>query len=399
MTATVPKPLRLLLVTETYPPEVNGVARTLGRWVEAFRARGHDVHVLRPRQRGERGGNGLVHGMPLPFYPQLRVGVAGPPKVGKKLRRLSPDLVHIATEGPLGLSALVAARWQGVPVASSFHTNFDHYAEHYGFLGADRLGLGYLRWFHNRTRVTLVPSQATRQRLLKSGFDRVEIWSRGVDAKVFSPSHRDEGLRRSLGLGPDDPLLVYVGRLAPEKNIPALLQAFSRLRASLLPDRREKLRLALVGHGPLGDTLARSMPGVVLAGVQHGMALSRWYASGDVFAFPSLSETFGNVVLEAQASGLPTVGFDCQGVNEQVIPEVNGLLIPVGDDLAPPLRRLCEDVGLRRRLGEAARRRSEELDWKPIFDDLERRYRQVIAQTTSKGQRSEVSADNVPAGQ
>jgi glycosyltransferase involved in cell wall biosynthesis len=369
---------RLLLVTETFPPEVNGVARTLGRWVEAFRARGHAVHVLRPRQRGERGGEGLVHGMPLPFYPQLRVGVAGPPKVAEKLRRLSPDLVHIATEGPLGLSALAAARWRGVPVASSFHTNFDHYAEHYGFLGADRVGLGYLRWFHNRTRVTLVPSQATRQRLLESGFERVEIWSRGVDANVFSPRHRDEGLRHSLGLGPDDPLLVYVGRLAPEKNIPALLQAFSRLRSALPAGRRDKLRLALVGHGPLGDTLARSMPGVVLAGVQRGAALSRWYASGDVFAFPSLSETFGNVVLEAQASGLPTVGFDCQGVNEQVIPEVNGLLVPAGGDLVPPLLRLCEEVPLRRRFGEAARRRAEGLDWKPIFDELEQRYRDII---------------------
>jgi glycosyltransferase involved in cell wall biosynthesis len=373
-----PERLRLLLVTETYPPEVNGVARTLGRWVDTFRARGHDVHVLRPRQRGERGGPGLVHGMPLPLYPQLRVGVASPPRVAATLRRLSPDLVHIATEGPLGLSALVAARWVGLPVASSFHTNFDHYAEHYGLFGADRLGLGYLRWFHNRCRVTLVPSQATRQRLNDSGFERVEIWSRGVDARVFSPSHRDESLRRSLGLGPDDPLLVYVGRLAPEKNIPALLQAFTRLRAAVPAGRREKLRLALVGHGPLGDSLARGVPGVHLAGVQHGAALSRWYASGDVFAFPSLSETFGNVVLEAQASGLATVGFDCQGVNEQVIPEVNGLLVPVGGDLVPPLLRLCEDPALRRRFGEAARRRAEGLDWKPIFDGLEQRYRDIL---------------------
>jgi glycosyltransferase involved in cell wall biosynthesis len=377
---------RLLLVTETFPPEVNGVARTLGRWVEAFRSRGYDVHVLRPRQRGERLREGLVHGMPLPFYPQLRIGVAGPPRIMKRLSRLSPDLVHIATEGPLGLSALLAARWRGIPVASSFHTNFDHYAEHYGFLGADRLGLAYLRWFHNRTRVTLVPSQATRRRLLESGFERVEIWSRGVDANVFSPAHRDEELRRSLGLGPDDPLLVYVGRLAPEKNIPALLQAFSRLRAALPAGRREKLRLALVGHGPLGDALTRSMPGVHLAGVQHGAALSRWYASGDIFAFPSLSETFGNVVLEAQASGLPTVAFDCQGVNEQVTPEVNGLLVPVGGDLVPPLLRLCEDVGLRRRMGEAARKRAEGLDWKPIFDDLERRYRELISQSSGVAQ-------------
>lgn len=372
--------LRLLLVTETFPPEVNGVARTLGRWVEAFRARGHDVHVIRPRQRGEKAGPGLVHGMPLPFYRQVRIGIAGPGRLAEKMDLLRPDLVHIATEGPLGLSALAAARWRRAPVASSFHTNFDHYASHYGFFGLDWVGLRYLRWFHNRTRVTLVPSQATRQRLLTQGFRDVEIWSRGVDAGVFSPAHRDEGLRRSLGLEADDPLLVYVGRLAPEKNLPVLLQAFGRLRAAVPAGRRERLRLALVGHGPLSNSLrGATPPGVVLAGVQHGAALSRWYASGDVFAFPSLSETFGNVVLEAQASGLAVVGFDCQGVNEQVTPEVNGILVPPGGDLVPGLRRLCEDVELRRRFGAAARKRAEAMDWTPIFDELEGRYRALIA--------------------
>src|SRR5206468_702305 len=129
----------------------------------------------------------------------------------------------------------------------------------------------YLRWFHNRTALTLVPSRATRARLLEGGVCRVEIWSRGVDAAAFSPAHRDEGLRRSLGLGLEDPLLVYVGRLAPEKNLPALLRAFARLRAGLPEPRRDRLRLALVGHGPLGESLAGAGPaGVVLAGVQRG---------------------------------------------------------------------------------------------------------------------------------
>ncbi|MFO0880936.1 MAG: glycosyltransferase family 1 protein [Gemmataceae bacterium] len=372
--------LRLGLVTETFPPEINGVARTLGRWVEAFQARGHQVQVLRPRQRGEARGANLVYGAGLPFYKQVRLGICGPGRVGEIFRRWSPDLVHIATEGPLGLAALVAAHRQGLPVASSFHTNFDHYATHYGFLGLEWLASTYLRWFHNRTRVTLVPSRATQGRLRASRFERVEIWSRGVDGNLFSPAHRSEELRRSLGLQRDDPLLLYVGRLAPEKNIPTLLQAFARLRQVLEGPLRDRLRLALVGHGPLGDSLEGSVPpGVVLAGVQTGPALSRWYASADVFAFPSLSETFGNVVLEAQASGLPTVGFDCQGVNEQVQPGITGFLVPVEGDLVPPLEQLCRDTGLRRTLGAAARARAEKLDWKPIFDGLEQRYVEIIA--------------------
>src|SRR5262249_27460164 len=161
--------LRLVLVTETFPPEVNGVARTLGRWVDTFRARGHQVEVIRPRQPREAAGPLLVHGIALPFYRQVRFGVAGPRRVGCLLDRLRPDLVHIATEGPLGCSALLACLWRGLPVASSFHTNFDHYASHYGLFGIEWLAFSYLRWFHNRTLVTLVPSIATKARLSLDG--------------------------------------------------------------------------------------------------------------------------------------------------------------------------------------------------------------------------------------
>lgn len=374
------RPMKLLLVTETFPPEVNGVARTLGRWVDTFRERGHEVAVVRPRQPGEAKELELVYGMALPFYRQVRLGVAAPLRLDRILRKHEPDVVHIATEGPLGLSALLSCLGRGVPVASSFHTNFDHYASHYAFWGAEHIAFLYLRWFHNRTAVTLVPSQETRRRLLAAGMQRVEIWTRGVDGELFHPCHRDEALRRSLGLGPDGVLIVYVGRLAVEKNLTPLLQAFARLRLLLPAGRRDQVRLALVGSGPLEDTLrSNTPPGVVLPGELHGEPLSRWYASGDVFAFPSLSETFGNVVLEAAASGLPVVGFDCQGVNEQVTPEVNGLLVRPHGDLTPPLERLCGDAGLRRRMGAAARQRAERLDWGPIFDELEQRYQRLAA--------------------
>jgi glycosyltransferase involved in cell wall biosynthesis len=317
----------------------------------------------------------LVYGIKMPFYEQVRIGIAGPRRLLSMLRRLTPHLVHIATEGPLGWSALLASRWLNVPVASSFHTNFDHYAAHYGFLGLRKIALAYLRWFHNRTSVTLVPSKATQSRLLADGLERVEIWSRGVDAKLFNPSHRDEALRRSLGLRSDDPLLLYVGRLAPEKNLSALLRAFAQLR-TLLPDTtNERLRLALVGAGPQGAELARAAPpGVHLAGEKHGLELSRWYASADLFAFPSLSETFGNVILEAQASGLPVVAYDCPGPNERVTPGEDGLLVPTSSDLTPALRRTCEDRALRERFGRAARKKAEGRDWNPIFDELEQRY-------------------------
>jgi glycosyltransferase involved in cell wall biosynthesis len=379
------RPLRLTLVTETFPPEVNGVARTLGRWVDTFRDRGHRVQVIRPRQPQEPAAPELVHGMPVPLYPQLRFGIAGPLRLRSIMDRATPDLVHIATEGPLGWAALFAAHTLNVPVASSFHTNFDHYAAHYGLGTLERILFTCLRWFHNSTATTLVPSQATRRRLLADGIERVEIWSRGVDGQAFHPCHRDPELRRSLGLGPDDVLILYVGRLASEKNLTALLTAYAQLRQQLPPERSARLKLALVGDGPLAAQLQLSPPpGVILAGERHGTDLARWYASGDVFAFPSCSETFGNVVLEAQASGLPVVGFDTQGVNERVAHGTDGFLVPMQSSMAPALQQLCDDAEQRRRFGRAARAKAKAQDWKPIFDKLEQTYLRLVVEHEAK---------------
>ncbi len=370
--------LRLTLVTETFPPEVNGVARTLQRWAEAFRARGHHVQIIRPRQPSEGRLPERVLGLPVPLYPQMRFGVASPVRLRKILEGSGPDLVHVATEGPLGLAALMAAGFLGLPVASSFHTNYDHYLNHYCLGCLERPVLAYLRWFHNQTAVTLVPSRAAQQRLTAGGVRRVEIWSRGVDGRTFHPRHRDSGFRASLGLGPNDPLLLYVGRLAAEKNLPALLGAFARLRQRLPAPLSQRVKLAVVGDGPLFDSLRSfQSPALFFPGAQHGAALSRWYASADVFAFPSQSETFGNVVLEAQASGLPVTGYDCQGVNERVTHGEDGLLTPATGDLTDNLELLCRDSALRERLAAAARRTAERQDWKPILDGLEERYVQL----------------------
>jgi glycosyltransferase involved in cell wall biosynthesis len=273
-----------------------------------------------------------------------------------------------------------------VPVASSFHTNFDHYLRHYGVGPFEGVLFAYLRWFHNRTRVTLVPSRATRERLTAGGIRCVELWPRGVDGEQFHPRYRDPALRARLGLGPGDPLLVYVGRLAPEKNLAALLDSFARLRKQAAGGERERLRLALVGDGPLAGPLrAAQPPGVVLAGEQHGTALARWYASGDVFAFPSCSETFGNVLLEAQASGLPVAGFDVPAVRERVAHGRDGYLVPAGGDLAGALHSLCVNRPLREQFGRAARTTAERQDWRPIFDALEGRYLKLAAPAGAAG--------------
>lgn len=370
--------MRLLLVTETFPPEVNGVARTLGHWLRAFEQRGHAVRVVRPRQPGEPAAPERTPSLPLPCYPEVRFGVPHPGQVARALTDCQPDLVHVATEGPLGWSALRACGRLGLPVVTSFHTNFDQYLGYYGFGLLREPCRKYLRWFHNRTAVTLVPSAAARRRLLDLGVRRVEVWTRGVDAEAFHPRWREPALRQALGLGPDDLLLLYVGRLAPEKNLGELLAAFQSLRRRLPPLGAATVRLALIGGGPLLSRLRHlRRPGLLLPGVQRGTALARWYASADLFVFASRSETFGNVVLEAMASGLPVVACDSSGVNEQVVDGQTGLLVPAGHDLADALLHLCADRALRQEMGAAARREAEQHAWEPIFDALEQRYRQI----------------------
>ena len=377
--------MALTLVTETFHPEINGVARTLSRWVETFRQRGHDVQVIRPRQPGEVSAPDLVAGLPLPCYREVRLGLATPGRLSRFLTRFGPDLVHVATEGPLGFSALLAAPRLGLPVVTSYHTHYDEYLTHYGLGQLKVVGRAYLGWFHSQAALTLVPAEPIRRQLTAYGVPNVAVWSRGVDRQRFHPRFRDAGLRGSLGLGADDLLLLYVGRLAPEKNLSTLLEAFTRLhQQSGRPTPR--LCLALVGGGPLtGSLKITGHPGIVLPGYQHGEALSRWYASADIFAFPSLTETFGNVVLEAQASGLPVVAFDCPALHERVSHRHDGPLVPPTEDMAEALRLLCQDPDYRQRLAAAARQKAEGQDWMPIFDALEQRYDEVVRTRYGRG--------------
>jgi len=367
--------LRISVVTETYPPDVNGVAMTVGRLVEGLRARGHAVQLIRPRQhRGDqpRRQDRLdilpVSGFPIPFYRELRMGLPARRLLAEHWRRTAPDAVHIVTEGPLGGSALAAARHLGLRVFSGFHTNFHSYSRHYGVGLLARPIIAYLRRFHNRTDCTLVPTEELATELRALGFVNLRVLARGVDIRLFHPERRDPALRRSWGAGPTDPVALYVGRLAAEKNLQVVLAAYQALRA-LQPTAR----LVLVGDGPLAARLRAHHPEIVFPGARTGADLAAHYASADLFLFPSLTETFGNVTLEAMASGLAVVAFDYAAAHQHIVHERSGLLAPRGDPAAfvAATRRLAEDPALRQRLGPAARRAVIEFDWERIHGQLE----------------------------
>ena len=323
--------LNVALVTETFPPEINGVAMTLGRLAAGQSARGHRLRIVRPRQHGERtgllpSGHLLTRGLPIPRYPELRFGMPCAGNLWHVWREQRPDVVHIATEGPLGFSALAAARRLNLPVISSFHTNFHSYSRHYG-IGWLQSGIEvYLRWFHNRTATTLVPTTRLAEQLGQRGLRNAQVLSRGVDTQLFSPERRSRQLRSQWGVTADEPVCIVVGRLAPEKNLRLAFNAFNAIQ-----NEHPRSHMVCVGDGPLAHTLKRAYPDTIFAGTRTGEDLATHYASADLFLFPSLTETYGNVVIEALASGLPVIAYDHAAASDLICDGSNGHLAAPGD--------------------------------------------------------------------
>jgi len=376
-------PLDLAIVTETYPPEVNGVAMTLGRLVDGLRGNGHRVRVVRPRQPadapdtgGEAGeGDLTLPGMALPGYAGLRFGWPARRRLCAAWRAARPDAVHVVTEGPLGWSAVAAARQLGIPVTSGFHTNFDRYSRHYGVGWLQPTLAAYLRGFHRRTRATLVPTAALAASLAGEGLAGVRVLGRGVDTELFDPARRSAALRTVWGASADDPVVLYVGRLAAEKNIGLALRAFAAIQ-----ERCPRARLVLVGDGPLRVSLQRRFPQHHFSGQRLGEDLAAHYASGDLFLFPSLTETFGNVTQEALASGLAVLAFRSAAAAETIVDGENGRTVDPGDEAAfmRAAVQLARADDIRRRLGARARQSMRERGWETIALRFEVVLREAI---------------------
>ncbi|MEK8046648.1 glycosyltransferase family 4 protein [Ideonella margarita] len=375
--------LRISMVTETYPPEVNGVARTVASVVDGLRARGHELQLIRPNQhRGDEASSDgrfhevLMRGLPIPRYPQLRLGVATRQSFLRIWSRRRPDVVHIATEGPMGWAALQAARQLRIPVCSDFRTNFHAYSQHYGIGWLHKPIMAYLRKFHNQTGCTTTPDAGLRQTLTDLGMRNVIVVARGVDSQLFNPQRRSPELRAEWGVGPQDIAVVHVGRMAPEKNLDALVVAFEAIERA-----QPSARLVLVGDGPSSRELQRRLPRAIFAGMRHGTDLAAHYASGDLFLFPSLSETYGNVTAEALASGLPVAAFNYAAAGQLVRNGVNGAVVPMADTPAfvHAASQLTSDVNALRQMGQAARQGAEQLGWDRIIDQIEGVYHKLIA--------------------
>jgi phosphatidylinositol alpha 1,6-mannosyltransferase len=362
--------LRLVLFTDTYAPQVNGVARTLGRLADALRARGGDVAVFTPHDPAGPSPAECERFASVAFwaYPQLRLAHPMADSVDARIRSFRPTLIHAATPFGMGLAARSAALRHDIPFVTSYHTSFAAYAAHYRLGGLASAGWHFLRWFHNSGQRTYCPTQAIVDEVRAHGFERTAVWSRGVDVDRFSPRFRCQSFRQSIGLGPDDPLILYVGRLAAEKGLGCALDAMH-----IVADRLPGVRFALVGGGPFSDEVHRRAPaGSWIPGLLQDHALSQVFASADCFLFPSTTDTFGNVLLEAAASGLPIVAADAPPTREILATTGAARLAtqntPIG--LADALVSLCGTITARHEMGRAARRWAETRSWDTEWDRL-----------------------------
>ncbi len=392
--------LRVGLVTETYPPEINGVALSLAKLVQTLQDKGHQIQVVRPRQETEASApvqpqqpeSVLVKGLPIPNYPHLRMGLPAKKALVRLWTQERPDLVHIATEGPLGWSALQAARKLRLPISTDFRTNFDAYSRHYRLGWLQKPIEAYLRKFHNLADCTTVPTAALKATLTTNRFERLHVVARGLDVARFHPDRRSTSLRRTWGVGNGGSVALYVGRLAPEKNLRLLARTFNAMKAA-----HPELVLVVVGDGPARGEFQAACPQALCVGSQTGDALAAHYASADCFVFPSLTETYGNVTPEALASGLAVLAFDHAAASDLVQHGCNGLLAPAGDEDAfvRHALTLATTPALVGRLRTQAPLAVAARDWSHIAEQVEGVWGRLLLRTGTQHQatlRSEVTA-------
>lgn len=370
--------MRITLVTETYVPEINGVAKTLARLVQELESRGHQIHIVRPRQKNEPehfSQPNLTHtrGATIPGYTGLQFGFPETNKLLRLWKSETPHAIYVATEGPLGWSAVRTANKLNIPVLSGFHTNFHAYSKHYRLGWLEPAIFSYLRNFHNKTACTLAPSPALVEQLKTRGIKNVGLFSRGIDTDIYHPKHRSIALRKSWQAEEHDIVALYVGRIAAEKNIDLVIETWHQMQRS-----NSRIRLVMVGDGPQLARLKKQHTNVIFCGAKTGLELSQHFASADVFLFGSETETFGNVIFEAMASRLAVLGFDYAAAKMHIRNQHNGMVVEPGNrqQFIEAACAMTANRHLMDSLRHEARISAEKNDWKNIIDHFER---QVIS--------------------
>jgi len=379
--------LRVALVTSSYNYIKDGIALTLNRLVSYLEAHGVDVLVVAPvapiAAIEHAGSLVSVPSLPLLLRPEYRLALGLFADARRKLEAFRPDIIHIAVPDILGYQALQFGLNRGIPTVASYHTRYETYLKYYPGLNLLRGPLGrYLRFFYLSCEEVYVPAVSTAEALARDGIARnVRIWSRGVDADRFHPGKRSIDWRREHGVDQSEFLISFVSRLVREKELETLVSILDETTRRSIP-----YRCIIVGDGPERASLARRLPDCIFTGFLDGEELAKAYASSEIFLFPSDTESFGNVTLEAMASGLPAVCADATGSSSLVVPGVTGLLATARNiaEFADHISALASDDQLRRRMGAKARERSLEFSWDAAMERMLGYYLSVVRAQASR---------------
>lgn len=373
--------MKIAIFTDTFSPQINGVTKNLDRLIEYFNTKNIKFRVFAPNVgntcESKYEENIIrINGVNLLFYPELKFSIPNYFRLKDTLNNFKPDIIHLVTPFNIGLAGLYYAKHYDIPFVVSYHTNFDQYLKYYNIKFLESVVWKYLRWFHNQSFCNFCPSRDTLEQLRRKGFKNLDIWGRGIDTDHFSPVHRDPVFRKNHNLE-DKIIFLYVGRLAREKNIELLIESFKILNKKY----QNKISLVITGDGPKLKTLRQIAPeNVIFTGYKTGRELSKVYASADVFAFSSVTETYGNVIIEAMSSGLPVVAIMAGGIMENLIDGYNGIACNRNDinAFAEKLEKMIINPKFRNSLANNARKHALEQTWDEVFESLLITYKRVL---------------------
>ena len=371
--------MRIALFSDTCSPQINGVTNTLKKLTDYLTNHHLEYKLFVPKYKvtGREAHTERFYSLSFFLYPECRIALPNMFRISQALSQFRPHIIHNMTEFNMGLAGLWFGKKMGIPTVSSYTTHFSHYAEYYHMDFLKQPIWDYMKWFHNQNHVTLCPSYEAMKELNSNGILRTGLFSRGIDTEKFNPGSRSDTLREELGLC-GKTAFIYVGRLSQEKDLDVLNESYRLLQEKY----HQSIALVLTGDGPYARKCKELFPpDTVFTGFKSGGELSQMYASGDIFVCPSPTETFGNVIQEAMASGLPVIGPNAGGINEIIEHRQNGLKFSSGDphSLAAAMEELLCNLNLREQLKANGIQYARSRSWNEIFEKLLNTYDSIIS--------------------
>lgn len=372
--------MRIAIFTDTFLPQINGVTKTLSRMKEYMDEKGVEYKFFIPGEENYIRDNTVAFSSFRFFlYSECKIAIPKYRKIKKELDSFNPDIIHVVTPFSIGIMGLKYSKDTNIPMVASYHTDFPKYLKYYNLEFLENTLWYFFKWFHSHSYINFCPSVDTKEEMEKHGINNLELWGRGIDTIKYNPNKKNEKLREKY-CSNNEALLLYVGRIAPEKELDVLMEAAKKLNRMNV-----KYKLVVVGDGPSKKEFeSMTIDNVVFVGYKSGSELEAYYATADIFTFPSSSETYGNVILEAMASGLPVICPYSGGLKENIIDSYNGLIFETGssENMAYKIIELINDNNLRYRLRENARSYTITKSWNNIYSDLFSKYRLVVEYVT-----------------